>query len=158
LSASHDSRSGGEQGFHLYRNEIHDTPYSGIIGGGSGHLIEENLIYRVMREMQDGGAIYGGMRNSAACQRGAMVKMGEGYGVSAYYLDEGAELWSSAWLSASAADPQPHRARSSSGNVFSPRQYDAVLPALRRVHLGQHSLCPRQDHRQPPERRQALDG
>ena len=93
LSASHDSRSGGEKGFHIYRNEIHDTPYSGIIGGGSGHLIEENLIYRVMREMQDGGAIYGGMRDSIL--RGNMVrdvvKMGEGYGVSAYYLDEGAQ-------------------------------------------------------------------
>ncbi len=93
LSASHDSRSGGEKGFHLYRNEIHDTPYSGIIGSGSGHLIEENLIYRVMREMQDGGAIYGGMRNSTL--RGNLVrdvvKMGEGYGVSAYYLDEGAK-------------------------------------------------------------------
>jgi hypothetical protein len=93
LSASHDSRSAGEKGFHIYRNEIHDTPYSGIIGGGSGHLIEENLIYRVMREMQDGGAIYGGMRDSIL--RGNMVrdvvKMGEGYGVSAYYLDEGAQ-------------------------------------------------------------------
>ena len=45
-----------------------------------------------MREMQDGGAIYGGMRNSIL--RGNVVrdvvKMGEGYGVSSYYLDEGA--------------------------------------------------------------------
>jgi len=42
--------------------------------------------------MQDGGAIYGGMRNCVL--RGNMVrdvvKMGEGYGVSSYYLDEGA--------------------------------------------------------------------
>ena len=93
LSVSHDSRVAGEKGFHVYRNEIHDTPYSGIIGGGSGHLIEENLICRVMREMQDGGAIYGGMRNCTL--RGNVVrdvvKMGEGYGVSAYYLDEGAQ-------------------------------------------------------------------
>jgi hypothetical protein len=93
LSASHNSRSADEKGFRIYRNEIHDTPYSGIIGAGSGHMIEENLIYRVMREMQDGGAIYGGMRNSIL--RGNVVrdvvKLGEGYGVSAYYLDEGAQ-------------------------------------------------------------------
>jgi hypothetical protein len=92
LSATHAMKPGSERGFHLYRNEIHDTPYSGIIGSGGGHLIEENLISRVMREMQDGGAIYGGMRNSIL--RGNVVrdvvKMGEGYGVSSYYLDEGA--------------------------------------------------------------------
>ena len=91
ISAHHEMRAGDEKGFHRYRNEIHDTPYSGIIGGG--HLIEENLISRVMREMQDGGAIYGGMKKSIL--RGNMVrdvvKMGEGYGVSSYYLDEGAE-------------------------------------------------------------------
>jgi hypothetical protein len=93
VSATHNMRPGDEKGFHLYRNEIHDTPYSGIIGSGGGHLIEENLISRVMREMHDGGAIYGGMRNSIL--RGNMVrdvvKMGEGYGVSSYYLDEGAQ-------------------------------------------------------------------
>jgi hypothetical protein len=81
-----------EKGLHLYRNEIHDAPYSGIVLGGRNHLIEENLIYRVMREMQDGGAIYGGVANCIL--RGNMVrdvvKMGEGYGVSSYYLDEGA--------------------------------------------------------------------
>lgn len=92
LSATHSMKPGSEKGFHLYRNEIHDTPYSGIIGSGGGHLIEENLISRVMREMHDGGAIYGGMRNSIL--RGNVVrdvvKIGEGYGVSSYYLDEGA--------------------------------------------------------------------
>lgn len=92
LSVSHVPKPGSERGFHLYRNEIHDTPYTGIIGSGGGHLIEENLIYRVMREMHDGGAIYGGMGNSIL--RGNVVrdvvKMGEGYGVSSYYLDEGA--------------------------------------------------------------------
>lgn len=93
LNASHTLREGDEKGFHLYRNEIHDTPYSGIICGGGGHLIEENLIYRVMREMHDGGAIYGGIKRSVL--RGNMVrdvvKVGEGYGVSSYYLDEGAQ-------------------------------------------------------------------
>ncbi|NQT14802.1 MAG: right-handed parallel beta-helix repeat-containing protein, partial [Planctomycetes bacterium] len=90
---AYSSAKGDRQGLHVYRNEIHDTPYSGIAGGGANLLIEENLIYRVMREMQDGGAIYGGMRNSIL--RGNMVrdvvKVGEGYGVSAYYLDEGAQ-------------------------------------------------------------------
>lgn len=93
LQASHTLREGDEKGFHLYRNEIHDAPYSGIIGGGGGHLIEENLISRVMLELQDGGAIYGGMRKCVL--RGNMVrdvvKMGDGYGVSSYYLDEGAQ-------------------------------------------------------------------
>ena len=93
LQAGHTLREDDPQGFHLYRNEIHDTPYSGIICGGGGHLIEENLISRVMRELQDGGAIYGGMKKCVI--RGNVVrdvvKMGEGYGVSSYYLDEGAE-------------------------------------------------------------------
>jgi Right handed beta helix region len=83
----------GVKGFHVYRNEVHDAPYCGMIGGGGGHLFEENLIYRVMRELQDGAAIYGSM--SRCILRGNMardiVKMGEGYGISSYYLDEGAQ-------------------------------------------------------------------
>ncbi|MBM3890772.1 MAG: right-handed parallel beta-helix repeat-containing protein, partial [Verrucomicrobia bacterium] len=83
----------GDKGFHVCRNEIHDTPYSGVIGSGGNHLFEENLISRVMRELHDGGAIYGGM--SRCILRGNMVrdvvKIGEGYGVSSYYLDEGAQ-------------------------------------------------------------------
>lgn len=59
--------------------------------GGPDFLIEENLIYRVMLEMHDGAAIYGGLQNSVL--RGNVVrdvvKIGEGYGVAAYYLDEG---------------------------------------------------------------------
>lgn len=93
LAIGRPARAVGEKGFHVYRNEIHDAPYSGITGNGSDHLIEENLISRVMLELHDGGAIYGGMRKSTL--RGNLVrdvvKMGEGYGVSAYYLDEGAE-------------------------------------------------------------------
>ncbi len=78
----------------IYRNEIHNVPYSGIIIGGAENLVvEENLIYRVMREMQDGGAIYAsGVSNCII--RGNIVRdieqVGEGYGVSSYYLDEGA--------------------------------------------------------------------
>ena len=93
LSVSTRGWADGEKGFHVYRNEIHDAPYSGVIGGGGGHVFEENLIYRVMRELQDGAAIYGGM--SRCILRGNMVhdvvKMGEGYGISSYYLDEGAQ-------------------------------------------------------------------
>ena len=89
---AYGSRNADGKSIHLYRNEIHDTPYTGIAGGGTGLLIEENLISRVMLEMHDGGAIYGGMKE--AILRGNVVrdvvKAGEGYGVSAYYLDEGA--------------------------------------------------------------------
>jgi len=78
----------------ICRNEIHDAPYSGIISGGGGkeNLIEENLIYRVMRELHDGAAIYGNM--NACVIRGNIVRdvvqAGKGFGASAYYLDEGA--------------------------------------------------------------------
>ena len=93
LSVSTRGWDKGEKGFHVYRNEVHDAPYCGMIGGGGGHLFEENLIYRVMRELQDGAAIYGSM--SRCILRGNMVrdvvKVGEGYGISSYYLDEGAQ-------------------------------------------------------------------
>ncbi len=91
LNASHALREDAAEGFHIYRNEIHDVPYCGMIIGGGGHLVEENLLYRVMRELQDGAAIYGGAKKCIL--RGNLVrdvvKVGEGYGVSAYYLDEG---------------------------------------------------------------------
>ena len=93
LSISHTWSEADANGFRIFRNEIHDTPYSGIILGGGGHLVEENLIYRVMRELQDGGAIYGSVKKCIL--RGNVVrdvvKMGEGYGVSSYYLDEGSQ-------------------------------------------------------------------
>ena len=77
---------------HVYRNEIHDIPYSGIIIGKNDILIEENLIHRVMRELHDGAAIYifGGSR---CIMRGNVARdikaVGAGTGASAYYLDEG---------------------------------------------------------------------
>ncbi|HNX33808.1 MAG TPA: right-handed parallel beta-helix repeat-containing protein [Kiritimatiellia bacterium] len=78
---------------HIFRNEIHDAPYSGIIGGGKESLYEENLIYRVMRELHDGAAIYGNMDTCTI--RGNVVRdvvqVGSGFGASAYYLDEGAK-------------------------------------------------------------------
>ncbi|MEI8291894.1 MAG: right-handed parallel beta-helix repeat-containing protein [Verrucomicrobiota bacterium] len=80
-------------GLHIFRNEVHDAPYCGIIIGGEHLLVEGNLVYRVMREMQDGAGIYGNAKHSLV--RGNVVrdivKMGEGTGVSAYYLDEGSE-------------------------------------------------------------------
>jgi hypothetical protein len=80
----------GKKGFRVCRNEIHDTPYIGVVGRGGNHVIEENFICRVMRKMQDGAAIYGSM--SRCLLRGNVardiVKMGEGTGVAAYYLDE----------------------------------------------------------------------
>jgi hypothetical protein len=82
----------GGRGLHVLRNEIHDSPYSGIIAGGKDHRIEENLIYRVMRELHDGAAIYGNLANCIL--RGNVVRdvveVGKGFGASAYYLDEGA--------------------------------------------------------------------
>jgi hypothetical protein len=78
---------------HIYRNEIHDAPYSGMIVGRNEILVEENLIYRVMTQVHDGAAVYvnGGNRTTL---RGNIVRdvsaSGQGYGVSAFYLDEGA--------------------------------------------------------------------
>ena len=84
LSASGDN-------LRIYRNEIHDGPYCGIVCMYvTNGRIEENLIYRVMQEMHDGAAIYGHMLGSVL--RGNLVKdvveQGKGYGASAYYLDE----------------------------------------------------------------------
>ena len=81
------------KGLRIYRNEIHDGPYSGIVCFGANHRIEENLIYRVMREMHDGAAIYGHLTRGLL--RGNVVrdvvKAGKGFGAAAYYLDEQSE-------------------------------------------------------------------
>jgi hypothetical protein len=73
------------------RNEIAETPYSGVIMGGSEHLLEENLVRRVMRVMHDGAAFYGNI--SRCTLRGNVVRdvveQGKGFGASAYYVDEG---------------------------------------------------------------------
>lgn len=77
---------------HIYRNEIHDVPYSGMLIGKTNILIEENLIYRVMREIHDGAAIYTfGVSNCILRGNVArdITESGTGYGVSSYYLDEG---------------------------------------------------------------------
>jgi hypothetical protein len=74
----------------VWRNELHDVPYCGVVCNGRYNRLEENLIYRVMREMHDGAAIYGHMVDSLL--RGNLVRdvveQGKGFGASAYYLDE----------------------------------------------------------------------
>lgn len=81
---------------HIYRNQIYNGPYSGMILYGSNNLIEENHISRVMQELHDGAAIYSSgtsVKNSVL--RGNLVRdivaVGHGFGVSSYYFDEGAE-------------------------------------------------------------------
>ena len=72
--------------------ELFDGPYSGIIGGGTDLLFENNLIHHVMRVLHDGAAIYGNMTRSV--MRGNVARditpNGKGFGASAYYYDEGA--------------------------------------------------------------------
>ncbi|MFC2090606.1 right-handed parallel beta-helix repeat-containing protein [Bacteroidota bacterium] len=81
---------------HIYRNQLYNAPYSGMILFGSNNLIEENTISRVMQELHDGAAIYSsGTSVKNTILRGNLVQdiveVGQGYGVSAYYFDEGAE-------------------------------------------------------------------
>lgn len=91
VSASSIGIMGGGRDAVVRRNVIHDTPYSGMSVGGIGTLIEENLLYRCMQVHHDGAAIYmSGAQNSVIRRNLArdMVQAGQGYGVSAYYLDE----------------------------------------------------------------------
>ena len=47
---------GGVDGL-ISHNEVHDGTYSGIDFGGQGHVIEHNLVYRVVTALHDGGGI-----------------------------------------------------------------------------------------------------
>ena len=72
-------------------NEICRAPYCGIIGGGSDNLYVSNLVHHVMQVLHDGAAVYG---NLVRCTvRGNVVRdvvaNGSGFGVHAYYADEG---------------------------------------------------------------------
>ena len=93
LHATHWYSEANPEGIHLYRNEIHDVPNSGIILVGGGHLVEENIISRAMLEMHDGGAIYGAVNKTVLRGNVArdVVKIGPGFGVYAYGLDEGSK-------------------------------------------------------------------
>ena len=72
-------------------NEICRIPYCGIIGGGTDNRYLTNYIHHVMQVLHDGGAIYGGLTRCVL--RGNVVhdivSNGAGYGVHAYYADEG---------------------------------------------------------------------
>ena len=76
---------------HIYRNEVNNAPYIGIIVGGSDHLVEENHIYRVMQGLHDGGAIYA--TGKKIIYRGNLVHdlagYFEGFGAFSYYFDAG---------------------------------------------------------------------
>ena len=83
-------------GIHIYRNQIYNGPYSGMILHGGNNLVEENHISRVMQELHDGAAIYSSgksVKNSVL--KGNLVRdivaVGQGFGVSSYYFDEGAQ-------------------------------------------------------------------
>jgi len=41
-------------------NEIHDAPHAAILYGGNDHLFEYNLIYDVVKQSSDAGAVYAG--------------------------------------------------------------------------------------------------
>jgi len=77
----------------VVHNEVHDTSYSAVNSSGADSRFEHNHIYRAMKNLHDGAAIY-----ITFCKRIALrgnfvhdiVDTG-GYGASAYYLDEQAE-------------------------------------------------------------------
>lgn len=87
--------SGGAD-YHIRRNIVHNTPYSGMIVGGRGqnYRVEENLVYRAMRVLHDGAAFYCGSSLGLVLRRNVVrdiEAVGKGYGASAYYLDEKSE-------------------------------------------------------------------
>jgi len=74
-------------------NRIHDTPYTAINCGGENNRIEQNLIFRAMKELHDGAGIYITFCKNITL-RGNFIRDiidTGGYGASAYYLDEQAE-------------------------------------------------------------------
>jgi len=84
---------GGGKDNEVSHNEIHDTPYTAINCGGENNRIENNLIYRAMLELHDGGGIYC-FAGKGLVLRGNFIRdipdTGS-YGSSAYYLDERSE-------------------------------------------------------------------
>jgi len=84
---------GGGKDNEISHNEIHDTPYTAINWGGERNRIENNLIYRAMLELHDGGGIYC-FAGRGLVLRGNFIRDipdTGGYGSSAYYLDERSE-------------------------------------------------------------------
>lgn len=72
-------------------NEIRRTPYSGVIGFGARNRFETNFVHHVMQVLHDGAAFYG--LHVDCVIRGNVVRdvraIGQGFGVHAYYSDEG---------------------------------------------------------------------
>jgi len=84
---------GGGKDNEVSHNEIHDTTYTAINWGGQRNRIENNLIYRAMLELHDGGGIYC-FAGKELVLRGNFIRDipdTGGYGSSAYYLDERSE-------------------------------------------------------------------
>lgn len=84
---------GGGKDCQISHNEIHDCTYTAINCGGERNHIENNLIYRAMTELHDGGGIYC-FAGKDLVLRGNFIRDiidTGGYGASAYYLDERSE-------------------------------------------------------------------
>ena len=82
---------GGGDRNSISHNDIHDTSYTGINGGGgTGNVIEYNCIARVMQTLNDGGAIYSIFARELVIRGNVArdIALGAG-GNHAYYLDEG---------------------------------------------------------------------
>jgi hypothetical protein len=84
---------GGGKDNQVSHNEIHNTPYTAINWGGEKNRIENNLIYRAMLELHDGGGIYCFAGKGLVLQGNFIRDIPDtcGYGSSAYYLDERSE-------------------------------------------------------------------
>ncbi len=77
----------------ITHNEVHDVPYTGISCGGDDHVVEDNLIYRCMQVMRDGGGIYITFGRRVTCRSNFVhdVLFDGTNTANAYYLDEQAE-------------------------------------------------------------------
>ena len=80
----------GGKDSHVWRNTVSDGPYCGFLVS-SDSVYEENRVMRVMRELSDGAAFYGGVHNSVF--RNNIVSevhtIKGGYGGCGFYCDEG---------------------------------------------------------------------
>ena len=80
----------GGQNQNVSHNEVHDTPYTAVNCGGTGHRIENNLIHHAMTVLHDGAAFYFIFGKNITL-RGNLVRDipdTGGYGSSSYYIDE----------------------------------------------------------------------
>jgi hypothetical protein len=77
----------GGRGHRIRHNEVCGCPYSAIVAGGEGMLIEKNLLRDFMQVLDDGAAIYCFAARETV-YRGNVVLGTSGRTASAYYLDE----------------------------------------------------------------------